>query len=113
MSLPGLNPGRYAFTIQKSTLVDSIQVEPGFILGSFFCSVNRVIVFMCRNVATGDVGVQNSAQMTAYYASMKALNSKYLLLNRKGKPKVDSTKLALISRVIEVQKVVIQALFSK
>ena len=41
MSLPGLNPGRYAFTLQKSMWVNSTQVEPGFILGSFCCSVNR------------------------------------------------------------------------
>ena len=43
LSLPGFNPGRYAFTLQTSTWANSTQVEPGFTLGSIFCSVNRAL----------------------------------------------------------------------
>ena len=39
--LPGFNPVRYAFTLQKSKWVTTTQAEPGFTLGNFFSSVNR------------------------------------------------------------------------
>ena len=35
LSLPEFKPGRYAFTLQKSTWANSTQVEPGFVLGRF------------------------------------------------------------------------------
>ena len=44
MSLHGFNSGRYAFTLKKYTWANSTQVEFGFILGSFYCSVNRAYV---------------------------------------------------------------------
>ena len=44
LNLRGFNPGRYAFTLQKSYWANSTQVEPGFTLGILFRSVNRVLM---------------------------------------------------------------------